>query len=306
MGTRMVNNHFNVPSSIGSGYVQLIDLPNGSSAFIMNFTLHVDMHYEQSKTPKEIYSLCFEETAVPHSLTTQIDGEFQKDTRPSHDSVYLVCSYFDLGYFFSKGTHVKCITIQMSREWLGKYLRMEIFDEILQHYISLKTASLHMERLDSEYKRVMNDVISIEADHPAHVTLVQNRLMLLIERFFNNLYEKRFQFRFQVKTSTYDLEQIIKVEHAITADVSAPCPTINGLAKMASMSPSKLKQLFKDVYGKPIYQYYQFNRMQKAKAMLLSKKFSVKEVGLSLGYANLSNFSMAFRKEFHMLPSELA
>ena len=45
--------------------------------------------------------------------------------------------------------------------------------------------------------------------------------------------------------------------------------------------------------------------MQKAKSMLLSNKFSIKEVGMSLGYVNMSNFSAAFRKEFKVLPSQL-
>lgn len=193
----------------------------------------------------------------------------------------------------------------MDKEWLGKYLRMDIYDEIVQEYIALKTASLHMEPLDAEYKRLMADIIDVKEEHPTHVTMIQNRIMALVERFFNNLYEKRYQFKYQVKANTYDIEQVRKVELAITGDLAHPCPTINELSKMVSISPSKLKQLFRDVYGKPIYQYYQFNRMQKAKAMLLSKKFSIKEVGLSLGYTNLSNFSAAFRKEFNILPSEL-
>jgi AraC-like DNA-binding protein len=263
------------------------------------------MHFEQSKSDEEFYSLRFEESFVSQPLITQIDGEYVKDSRPMHNSAYLVCNYFDLGYFFSKGSHVKCITIQMTKEWLGKYLRMEVYDEIVQQYLALKTASLHMEPLDAEYKRIMLEIIELNESHPSHNAVLVNRTMAMVERFFNNLYEKRYQFRYQVKASTYDIEQIRKVEQVITANLTEPCPTINELSKMVSMSPSKLKQLFKDVYGRPIYQYYQFHRMQKAKAMLLSKKFSVKQVGLSLGYASLSNFSAAFRKEFNILPSEL-
>lgn len=102
MGANIINNRFQVPSSIGVGYVQIVDLPNLLSAFIMNFTLHTNMHYEQSKTNEERYSLRFEESQVLHSMTTQIDGEYLKDSRSSHDSVYLVCSFVDLGFFSLK------------------------------------------------------------------------------------------------------------------------------------------------------------------------------------------------------------
>ena len=44
---------------------------------------------------------------------------------------------------------------------------------------------------------------------------------------------------------------------------------------------------------------------QLAKVLLLSHKYSIKEIGLQLGYANFSNFSIAFKKEFNLLPSKL-
>jgi AraC-like DNA-binding protein len=44
--------------------------------------------------------------------------------------------------------------------------------------------------------------------------------------------------------------------------------------------------------------------MMKARQMLNSKKHSVKEVGMQLGFKNLSNFTIAFKKEFSILPSQ--
>jgi AraC-like DNA-binding protein len=45
--------------------------------------------------------------------------------------------------------------------------------------------------------------------------------------------------------------------------------------------------------------------MQKARSLLLTGQYTVKEVGLQLGYTNLSNFSLAFKKEFGILPSHV-
>jgi AraC-like DNA-binding protein len=72
------------------------------------------------------------------------------------------------------------------------------------------------------------------------------------------------------------------------------------------MSESKLKKLFKQSFGMGLYEYYQKNRMHRAKEFILSAKYSISQVGSKLGYQNLSNFSAAFRKEFHCLPSEIA
>ena len=66
-----------------------------------------------------------------------------------------------------------------------------------------------------------------------------------------------------------------------------------------------MKRQFKQEYGKPVFEYYQKYKMEKAKELLLSGQYAVKEVGYLLGYQNLSNFANAFKKEFGVLPSTL-
>ncbi len=302
MGTKLMNNKIDVPASIGSGYVQLLNLPNNLHAFIMNFKLNTDMYYEQSQSSHDLYSLRFEDSHVPDSFITKIDGDTVKDVRILHSSVYLASNIFDLGYFVKKGTLMRCITIQLQKQWLGEYFRMEIIDDIVQQYLSLKTASLNTESMDFEYKKNMSEVIEIDNEHPTHIAAIQIRIMAMVERFFNDLYKKRSQLEYQVKATTDDIEKVCNVEHILTRNLEA-APPLSVLSKMAYMSPSKLKKLFKDMYGKPIYQYYQFYRMQKAREMLLSKSYSVTNVALSLGFSSVGSFSKAFKKEFNVLPS---
>ena len=39
--------------------------------------------------------------------------------------------------------------------------------------------------------------------------------------------------------------------------------------------------------------------------MLTTGKYSVKQVGVNIGFSNLSNFAKAFKKEFGVLPKEV-
>ncbi len=71
------------------------------------------------------------------------------------------------------------------------------------------------------------------------------------------------------------------------------------------MSPSKLKQLFKEVFGMPVHKYYQKHRLQKGKAMLITKRYTLKEVASELGYTHVKDFGKAFQKHFDQLPGEL-
>jgi len=45
--------------------------------------------------------------------------------------------------------------------------------------------------------------------------------------------------------------------------------------------------------------------MEKARVMLLSREYSIKDVGYAVGFVNLSNFTLAFKKQFGQLPSDL-
>jgi AraC-like DNA-binding protein len=302
----LVHNCLRLPSHIGTGYLKALELPNGLWTIFQNLVLNVDFHLERPAQDDEVYyTVRFEEIDVSSKFITTIDGDSLETTSDNVGYVFLTCSIHELEFIIPKGTGLRVINIRVTREWLARYLHMDTYDGILQEYLSLKTAALHMEPLDAVYKQAMNDIWEVDDEHPAFLTIVNNRVMSMMERFFTNLYESRMQLRYHVRASNDDIQRIREIEAIITRDITEPCPTIEVLSKKASMSPSKLKQLFKQVYGKPLYQYYQHFRMLKARSMLLTKKYSVKEVGMSLGYSNLSNFSTAFRKSFGILPSEL-
>jgi AraC-like DNA-binding protein len=110
---------------------------------------------------------------------------------------------------------------------------------------------------------------------------------------------------FRVPLSPDDINRVMNIESILTKDIFQPAPSIQQLSKMAAISESKLKKDFKTMYGFPIYEYYQKARMQAARDKLLTGKYSVKEVAMELGYSNLSNFTIAFKKEFGLLPSQL-
>ena len=70
------------------------------------------------------------------------------------------------------------------------------------------------------------------------------------------------------------------------------------------MSSTKFKNLFKSVYGLPVYEYYQKKRMQQAAILLAEDQLSIKQIGQKLGYSNIGNFALAFKKQYLMSPQE--
>ncbi len=302
-GAVVKNGRLDLPSKFGSGYLQLQHLPNGLKILILNFTPYDDIFYERPASDKNLYTLRSREADVSSKLSTTIDNETANEPAGKHKSLFLTSHLFDLSYFVSKNSHVAAIHIELNKEWMAKYLHMNVYEDILNEYLSLKIKMLDAVIMDADYTAAHQEILSIDKTHPAEITILHNRVMYIIERFFRELYEQRQQIKYRLRNNPADIDAVIEVESKLSSNFDQPFPSIAQLAKDAGMSPSKLKMLFKKIYGKAMYEHYQERRMIKAKAMLLSGQ-SVKEVAMELGFKNISNFSIAFKKQFGNQPHE--
>jgi AraC-like DNA-binding protein len=129
-----------------------------------------------------------------------------------------------------------------------------------------------------------------------------NRVQLLVERFFGRIRTRLELADAGSNFKSSDIQTIIEVEQTMLEDFSRKPPSINDLARKAAMSTTKFKNLFKAVYGTPVYEYYQQKRMKRAADLLFKEKLSVREAALKVGYNNISNFSAAFKKQYEVLP----
>lgn len=299
------NNILKLPAHIGDGYLKLIELPNGLQGIISDYTVKKDLLLNRTKTNEDYFTLRFDEVLVPE--TTNLDDSNSPETaiNPVRSAVFLGSTKYDWMFLSTKGTRVKGVNILFSKQWLDRFLEVESVGDIIRKYLSLKMSAFNYEPMDVEYKRILAEIVQPGVDPSFETLIIQNRVMLLLERFFTRTYFKMSDMHFDVKVSNEDIDRLKMIEKELLKDFTTEPPCITSLAKLAAMSPSKLKNSFKEIYGLPVYQYFQKYRMQKAKAMLISRKYTVREVGIEVGYSNLSNFAKAFKKTFDQLPSDL-
>lgn len=296
--------HF--PASYAEGYHRLVLLPNGLQAIIINVKLHKDFSVTRTRSAEEFYALRFDEIQIANSITVKFGKELFSEDEHNRSAVLLTSSLFDFGYTLKKGSVARGVNILITPEWLANYLGINSTDKVIQKYLALKTGSFNFEPFDAEYRQLLTEIMEEEkGGNPMKVVIIQNRIMLLIERFFTRLYHKMSSKNIRTTISDKEIQRLMNTEALLIKDFSKTPPTIPQLARKAAMSETKFKTLFKKIYGLSIYEYYQKNRMLKARYLIASREYSIKEVGTMLNFKNLSNFTIAFKKEFNILPSDL-
>jgi len=79
-------------------------------------------------------------------------------------------------------------------------------------------------------------------------------------------------------------------------------PTLIDLSKEINLSLRKLKQGFKETYGRTVFKYLFEYKMELALKLLKDGENNVNEVSFKLGYSNASHFIYAFKSRFGITP----
>ncbi len=304
IGSPVQNSKVIVPEKYGSGYFLLLELPGGLQALQIDISLTDGFLIKRSKGDKEYYVFACDKIYDTKEMRVNIDTESFEEDNPVRSAMYLVSFLSDLEQYAAPGFNLKSLRVIIPKEWLAKYLKLDKVEEGLQKYLALKAASITAKAVDFEAKTILNELFSAADDHHLSPMYQQNRIMKLIEIFFSWMYDQMSNLHFASDISKEDINRMIEAEAALVNDFSVPAPTITELAALTAMSESKLKKNFKLVYGNPPYEYFQKKRMAKARELFLAGNRSIKDVGYLMGYANMSNFSFAFKKEFNILPGD--
>lgn len=306
LGVKVEDNMFFFPEEKASGYYRIFQLPNGLYVNIINCKINTDWFVRRKRVGDEYYILHFDELIVEREISIGIGEDVLEKKKETIAVAYLTSSLFDWYYLGTKGTVYKGVNILIPKEWLGKLMGIELFDDILPAYIALKSRSFNMEPLDKVYYELMNEIMQEDPDTPLPQLYIQNRVQLLMERFFTRIHSRVSLADVQSNIKRDDIYTVLNIEKMLVENFSDKPRSIEELSRKATMSSTKLKKLFKSVFGLPIYEYYQQKRMQLAGELLTTSKYSVKQVAEKIGYSNMSNFTTAFKKHMKQEPSKFS
>ena len=80
--------------------------------------------------------------------------------------------------------------------------------------------------------------------------------------------------------------------------------TLQEIAPLVNLSPSRLRHIFKADTGVSLKQYQKQLRMQKAKELLEDSFLSIKQIMIEIGFSDRNHFARSFKQIFGTTPTQ--
>lgn len=291
-------NRMTYPESFASGYADVFRIEEGCTFRMVDYQLNCDFRFTRSPSKDFYLILYFYEYKNCKELQLRINRRIiVNNVEADYSTLLMTNSQLAQELTVTRETQVRGLTIQLTEEWLKEKIanpdkfNFDMFREqdVFQSFIKPKSQKLLKEIFE-------------KSDHSAIPELYRNtRVLRLTEIFLDRILKNGLK-ALVLPSSSQEVENIRKVENYLVTHYNEQFPHIEMLSRLACMSPTKLKTVFKKAFGQSLFKYYQKNRMHKGKEFLKSGEYSVSQVGKMLGYHNISNFSLAFKKEFREYP----
>ncbi|MFZ4928151.1 helix-turn-helix domain-containing protein [Chryseobacterium sp. Mn2064] len=297
LGTEIIQRKLQIPSQFGSGYCTGFIFNEHIRMLISNYELKENVNIENKALTTTGKMLFFKFQNVFPEIETSQEGT----KTPDLPSVLIGTSRINTDEVISIHSNTATINIEIDAEYLKGLFYSSEQSPVLQSLLQNSQPFLFEQIIYPSLQSVVNEIISNSVDESFKLFFLRVKAEELICRLLMEL-EKRDE-KHLYALNTKDIQTVYKVKKEILENLEIP-PVIGELALKAGMSPTKLKRLFRQIFGDSIFSYYQEFRMKEAAFLLREKKYTVSEVGYQLGFTNLSHFSKIFKEHLGMNPKQ--
>jgi len=200
---------------------------------------------------------------------------------------------------FPKGLTITQITILIEFDFLKSFIGKD--QETFRYLFDDEKTFLIEEFMSPEMADLVTEIAGTPVSGILSEAYYKLRALELLYLLFKNL-SKRQYVQYQSLRGD-EIAALYRVRDAISFSLDDPL-TQDELVKISGMNVLKLRKLFKQIFGKGIYEYCQYLRMKEAARLMQEKHLSVSEAGYQLGFTNLSYFGRLFEQHFGMKPKK--
>lgn len=232
-----------------------------------------------------------------------LDGEFTKvnnltkeELNYTQNHIFIEYNNFERSTIINKkNQRIKYLCITLMEDYLNE--NDFLYDVLKENYNQNFIIKFFEANLKSKYEEIFTREYKSMIDKLYFKNKTMELLLFTLSKF-----EKK-----EKHISYLNLEDIKRIHEAkkILEESYDKKITIPILSKKVAINEFKLKKGFKEIFEITIHEHLKNIRLEKSVELLLTKEYTVKEVGSMVGYTNQASFSYAFSKKFNFLPKEL-
>ena len=297
LGTEVKNRRLEIPKKFGKGYCSGFVFNEHIRMLILNYELNEDLIIENPDIDVPMRMILFKFQNIFPKTEIVLTGKQVK----AIPSVLIATRRMNTEVVIPIHTNTATINIEVDANYLNGLFDSSEKSPVLQSLLQNTQPLLFEQMIYPSLQKIVDEIVTESVDETFKLFFLRIKAEELVCRLLMEL-EKRDE-KHLYALNIHDIQTIYKVKEQILEHLGTP-PVIKELAVCANMSPSKLKRLFKQIFGNSIFSYYQEFRMKEAARLLKEEKLSVSDVGYQLGFTNLSHFSRAFKEHIGMMPKQ--
>jgi len=294
-GTEIKDNNLDIPEKYGCGYCTGFIFNEHIRMLIMNYELNEDLLVKNPDADRTSSTILFKFQNIFHEKEAYAGVNHSTAT----PSVLIATKSLSADAVIPIHTNTATINIEVDASYLNGLFDLQQKSSVLKSLLQNTQPLLFEQLIYSSVQKIVDEILSVSVNKTFKLFFLRVKNEELICQLLMEL-EKRDE-KHLYPLNSRDIQTIYTVKEEILKHLETP-PVINNLAVYSGMSPTKLKRLFKQIFGSSIFSYYQDFRMQEAAILLKSRKLSVSEVGYRLGFTNLSHFSRVFKDHLGVNP----
>jgi len=297
LGTSIHNHQLLIPEKFGSGYCSGFVFNKHIRLMIADYKLDLDLPIENPDFDAAKRMLFFKfQNVLPHE-----EKVANKNRYSNLPSVLIGTSRVNTDDVIAVHSNTSVVNIEIDVNYLNSLFSLADKSPVLQSLLTNTQPLLYEQFIYPALQTIIDSIVSEPVNETFKLFFLKIKAEELVCRLLMEL-EKRDDQRIY-PLNTHDLQTIYKIKAQMLNCLDTP-PVITRLSVDAGMSPTKLKRVFKQVFGNSIFSYYQNIRMQEAARLLREDKLSVSATGYRLGFTNLSHFSRVFQEHLGVKPKQ--
>ncbi|MEO5681571.1 MAG: hypothetical protein ABIQ88_02960 [Chitinophagaceae bacterium] len=170
---------------IATGDYKVMEFPNGFYGYVSNYILNEDFELELS-LPKEGYmALHINQIQAGSEFSMSINNKAVSYDDKVVTAIFLTAGDDNFLLSGSKGACVNRLKIMIPKTWLAKNIA-SYNESLLNTYLDMGEERLFLDAMDNTYRSMVDKVMNTE-DNAFYLSITQNIIAVITERFFDRL-----------------------------------------------------------------------------------------------------------------------